>query len=330
MNTRVGSARWLEEARGIAGKAVSLLDSRHSDLLEDGENRPSLYLAHYTSLDALISMLQDPDGGLRLSDSGTMNDPDEGQTTKDDRMFANLLEEQFGEESWLRRRYRSAHIGCFVGVARGQTAGHSERKIASGDDLLFWRLYGNDCRGVSITIPPHRSEELMRSALVQRVIYQDEPPLQTDLTAISGVLRDLDDLRRRAMESGVWKDVAPVILPVCDRLCAQRFLHKRAHYEMECEYRAVLFVDEEPNELEETFQVVERGMHVQYGLVRTFVQVAELTCRSILVTNSHITIGHNVSESEDAALALSRTLRDRGLSSGAVDIRISKIPYRPR
>ena len=61
-------------------------------------------------------MLQDPDGGLRLSDSGTMNDPDEGQTTKDDRMFANLLEEQFGEESWLRRRYRSAHIGCFVGV----------------------------------------------------------------------------------------------------------------------------------------------------------------------------------------------------------------------
>ena len=48
MNTRVGSARWLKEARGIAGKAVSLLDSRHSDLLEDGENRPSLYLAHYT------------------------------------------------------------------------------------------------------------------------------------------------------------------------------------------------------------------------------------------------------------------------------------------
>ena len=126
------------EAEGIVSRARSLLQSQkriQSDPITTQESS-SLHLAQYTSLEAMISMLQTPGGGLRLSDSSTMNDPEEGRATSDGRSFLRLLGEEFGKDSWPWRRYSSAHIGCFVGITRGD-----EHIIDAGDDLLFWRLY---------------------------------------------------------------------------------------------------------------------------------------------------------------------------------------------
>lgn len=326
-------SRALEELRpaieAVARRAEELLRLQGGLSEVTPPPRP-LHLAHYTSLEALISMLQAPKGGLRLSDSSTMNDPDEGCTTGDGRMFLKVLEDQAGTESWLWQRYSAAHICCFVGVGGYEQEDRAERILDAGDDLLFWRLYGDEGRGVSITIPPHVSHKLLENSLVQRVRYTDERLLQIDLRGIASLLGDLATLRERALAVGLWQDVCQDVLPMCDRLCAQRFLEKRAHYEMEREYRAVVFVAGTEESTGESPAFSFRGMHVQYGLVRAYVQIPELDCQSILTTNSQITIGSNVNAPEDARGFLTDLLRRSGLVASAVGIRVSNIRYRPR
>ena len=323
------------ELATLRGRAASVA-RRADDLWRsiDGDRAPqpdesetsSLRLAHYTSLQAIISMLQDPDGGLRLSDSATMNDPDEGRATTDDRLFSGLLTDQ-STAQWLRDRYESAYLCCFVGVV-----GKKEAPIDAGDDLLYWRLYGNECRGVSITMPPHFARPLVESCVVRRVTYTDEPRFRNDidLTSISNILTELDHLRSCALEANLWHKVCWEVLPSCDRLFAQRFLRKRSHYSMESEYRVVVFdvhdVSGDPDEP----RISCRGMHVQSGLCRRFVQVPQLSCKAFLTTNTQITIGSNVSEVDEARKAITELLQARDIAPSVVPVRVSTMRYRPR
>ena len=161
------------------------LPSNPSTDHHDLDDRKTFRLGHYTALEAVVSMLQSSNGGLRLSDSSTMNDPEEGRATRDGRNIKHLLEEQFAPDSWPRRRYDDAHVCCFVGVDRA-----AEDDVEPGDDLLFWRLYGNDCRGLSITIPTHVSADLLIGRYVQQVTYTDEPPPTTYPRKISLLMKE--------------------------------------------------------------------------------------------------------------------------------------------
>ena len=313
-------------AAWVADRADDLWRSNDSD----GAPQPnkvettSLHLAHYTSLQAIISMLQDRDGGLRLSDSATMNDPDEGKATTDDRMFLELLTDQ-STAQWLRNRYESAYLCCFVGIV-----GKREPPIDAGDDLLYWRLYGDECRGVSIAMPPHFTETLVESSVVRRVIYTDEPRFQNDLASMAEILKKLDDLRSCALAADLWPEVCWDVLPSCDRLFAQRFLHKRSHYSMENEYRVVVFDAGADSVGAERSPIACRGMHVQFGLCRRFVQVPQLNCEAFLTTKTQITIGSNVSEPNEARLAITTLLQERDIAPSVVPVRVSDMRYRPR
>ena len=236
------SLREQAEVLGHRTRELLNLQSTARDRDLSGDKPTSVLLAHYTSLEALISMIQGPNGGLRLSDSSTMNDPDEGRTSSDGKEFFGMLKEEFGETSWPWRRYSAAHICCFVGVSRGAIRESHERLIDPGNDLLFWRLYGNECRGVSITIAAHESKRLVSSSLVQKVIYADDPPSKVSLAELMALLRDLNEFREEARDADVWSEVCSKVLPLCDRMFGQRFLHKHSHYEMEREYRAVEFL----------------------------------------------------------------------------------------
>ena len=288
---------------------------------------PSLRLAHYTSLEALISMLQASGGGLRLSDSSTMNDPEEGRATRDGRGISRLLADEFGQESWPWKRYGSANVCCFVGVDRKE-----EKNINAGDDLLFWRLYGSECRGISIAVAPHKSRELVEASVIQRVTYTDEPRMQVDIAAISSLLQDLDGLRKEACAVGAWTEIYELAIPECDLLMGQRFLWKRSHFEVEAEYRALAFITEEEEEEEacEDSGFSCRGLHVQYGRLRTYVQTSQLTCASILTTDSDIIIGNNVPKAEEVANTVKRLVEGLGRAPNVVRTRVSSIRYRPR
>ncbi len=314
----------LLEADGIVNRAHELLHSwpnAKADL-KSAEELSSLHLAHYTSLEAIVYMLQTSDGGLRLSHTSIMNDPEEGRATLEGRMISHLLENEFGDESWLWQRYGAANVCCFVGIVRD-----GEQTIDAGDDLLFWRLYGNDCRGISITLPPHVSRRLVDSSTVDCVIYTDDPSLEIDLSLFSSLLRDLDSLRCRARNAGLWSKICPDVLAACDPLLKQRFLRKRSHYAIEREYRVVAFQSEDDAE---DVLYSGGGRHVQHGLIRNYIQIPELSCEDILTTNSQITIGSNVLESSTTKDILYNLLESRGIVRGVVSVRISEIPYRPR
>ena len=265
-------------------------------------------------------MLQSQEGGLRLSDTSTMNDPEEGCATSEGSFISHLLRTKLGEESWVWKRYGAAHVCCFVGIERTD-----EQTIDAGDDLLFWRLYGSDCRGVSITIPPLISRDLVESSVIGKITYADELPIQMDLSAFSTFARKLEELHTRALDAGVWAEIGPEVFVACDSLFRQRFLQKRPHYEMEQEYRAVTFLSED---VEDDARYSIRGKHVQYGRVRQFVQIPELTCISILTTGSQITIGSNVPEPDKARDSLRELVKRSAIIPSAVSIRVSNVLYR--
>ena len=174
-----------QEAVGIAARARELQRPWHEvqPVSELEDELFSLPLAQYTSLEAMVSMLQAPDGGLRLSDTSTMNDPEEGCATSECSFVLHLMQEQLGKDSWVWKRYGAAHVCCFVGILRTD-----EQTIDAGDDLLFWRLYGSDCRGVSITIPASVSGRLVENSMVERVTYTDELPYTDGLVRVFDVL----------------------------------------------------------------------------------------------------------------------------------------------
>ena len=309
-----------EIATNIAQRARSLLESTYSIRRESSTK---LHLAHYTSLEAIVSMLQASNGGLRLSDSDTMNDPDEGRATRDGRFILKLLEDEFGKDSWVWKRYSSAHLCCLVGID-----GEKKRDIEVGDNLLFWRLYGNECRGVSIAIPPHLSNKLVESSVVQKVVYTKEPDMKADVAAISRLLGDLNELRRRACKADLWPQICQKVIPACDLLLGQRFLLKRSHYEMEEEYRAVAFVTQGDDEAPEDSRFVPRGRHVRLGRIRTYVQIPELGCESILTTSSKITIGKSVPHPEVTRETVASMVEQLGKAPNVVATGVSQIHYR--
>ena len=304
------------EAEGIVKRATELL-SQWANVQTSMEELSSLRLAHYTSLEAIVDMLQKENSGLRLSDTSTMNDPEEGRATEEARLISHLLKEEFGKESWLWQRYSEANVCCFVGIA-----GNSEQVIDAGNDLLFWRLYGNDCRGVSITIPPHVSKPLVEASTVCRVRYTDESTPQINVLWVSSLLKQLNKLHERAREATLWLEICPGVLSACDLLLKQRFLSKRSHYEMEREYRAVEFLSED--DPIEPIDSGRRGQHVQYGRVRRYVEIPWLGCKSILTTGSQVTVGSNVPEHDNAREVLVE------LVPSGVSVRVSGILYRPR
>ena len=92
-------------------------------------------------------------------------------------------------------------------------------------------------------------------------------------------------------------------------------------------HRAVVFCSEDDHE---DSRFSGRGRHVQYGRIRTYVEIPELRCTSILSTNSQITIGSNVPEASNAKENLLGLLEAQGKALSVVSIRVSDKSYRPR
>lgn len=99
---------------------------------------------------------------------------------------------------------------------------------------------------------------------------------------------------------------------------------------MEREYRAVAFVtDDDPKPSKES-QISSHGLHVQYGRIRTYVQIEDLSCQSIITTGSQVTIGANVPKSKNARKTLAALLEPLGGAPNVIFTRVSEIQYRPR
>lgn len=211
-------------------------------VLANGErewrNPGKLTLAHYTKCDALKAIITEGDG-LKARRSDLLADPREGTTTAAGKNLAEALEEQ-DQSSWVYRKFRHAYLTCFVG---GEENDPELQGVEIEDDLLFWRLYGDECRGASIKLPEsmvRRLEGFHTFGPVRYVSAADAN--QTNRGGRSGgIVRNLTRLHEEFTSTGDWDEFYDKVRHFVERYMAQRFLEKQAHYRAEREYRLVMF-----------------------------------------------------------------------------------------
>ena len=227
--------------RVIAGIAAELHGPRSSSIS---------HLVHYTGTDVVFKMLNDSDeeGGLRLYDTVHGNDPEEGT-------FLLLhWPDRENEGPWMWQESANGDSGGDEGlelkkqVEQGLYPGHayvlsfvpSTRDEKNNDRIVFWREYGRQGAGCSLSIPEDKLFEAEKCSLVPyRVLYGGDPVEMLSerlnvclLEPIETRIRDVDGPERKLFE-----EVQP---KVREELQLFRYLYKDIAYEHEEEYRLVI------------------------------------------------------------------------------------------
>ena len=312
-------------AHGHSRTAARLLSDTTWDLVRAPFrlNRKIKYLVHYTSIDALFSLLASPPRpaalfplsighGRRTSpdpapflgayDTYNSADPNEGHffvhTAPSSHSF---LSQHSTLWNLLQERSRlPAYVASFRGVS----------SLADLDDLVFWQTYGNNGDGCAIVCPVSFFAE---SPLVLPVKYGSEAVLST-LDHLTTVFDALIAALTPNHASLLYHDgsVPPY---VSTSLSPIPYIHKATDYAFEEEVRIVIpFVD-----LYGLPLYLQRAHDPRANLeLRHFVNIPELHINKIFQTNSRIVLGPAVSSDRNLRFVLKQRLINLGLVGPAI------------
>ncbi len=294
----------LRELGIVMGEIISRIEERHH--IPSAAENVTMLVTHYTSLSAATSMLREmahgQDAVLRLYDTTHCNDPDEGN---------HLVRELSSNDGylWLERESSVGHayITSFVGGRDG---------MDMSDKLVFWRTYGNDGKGCSLTVA-------VRADLLRKVVYSGndiEPTKQMLLPVLHAVapLARADESCAKLISRAFWKHLEGV-----------RYLYKDKAYQHENEHRIAIpgaSSELDPNRIQ--FQPHEPGgPSVE---VRHYYEIDGLALREILSSGSKLMLGPAAKDSYSVCLYLNdlkrrSLLRNPDLSN--FEINVSKIRY---
>ena len=274
--------------------------------------RARLRVTHFTSLDALFSMLNSDEPRLRLYDTVHLNDPREGVASEEGKSLAKSLSTATASSDTDGgiSRFGTGYILSFLANGPGSDE--------PGDDLIFWRLYGHDGRGCSITFAPFLKPwpDSVRNDL-RRVHY--DPKNVPDFSAeILGLLRLLDRFQHLgSLESSAQQKLSQT-LRLLDECLARRFLVKEPPYGREDEVRLVRFADS---------SVGEPSVELVRGAIRHYLNDDDLKLQQLTDSRTVLRLGPAVPYPEDAKRALRRLWNKTSLPH--IQIETSKIEYRP-
>ena len=286
--------------------------------LKAEESKPSIYLAHYTSVETIYSILEkyqppkekkdyqkhscqenkvdSKDGaeknanilsGLRLSDASYSNDPSEG----------NYLKKEIARDyKWLNdaKKTTNAFICSFV-----------SGKDGIGDKITYWQAYGKDGLGCSIQLPLDSYNEV-----VYRVLYgKDEVQKAKDhfkkyFEFGQKLYNKLPEKNRKDFVKKFWLKFDEI-----------KFLYKDAGYEHEYEYRLVK-ISKNPEE----------EFIPKHPYLRRYVLDNCLRVNNILASGSKVVIGPKVINTTRLRQHLTRLAQAKELYGP--QFISSKIPYR--
>ena len=289
------------------------------------------FLVHYTSIDALYSMLglatnsDDPvpsspkntqqvlanRGFLRMYDTYHSNDPNEGLffvgSVPQDHAFLTTRPSLW--EILQRRSKNPAYVASFRGVSKRDEV----------DNLVYWRTYGREGKGCAIVIPV---STMPPKAPLYEVRYGENEVVSTIdyLANLFEELSSLPVLREPSLKdtyANVPKYVESILSPII-------YLHKSRDYVFEREVRLVApSVDLPARSL--FFQRVEdRDSGVT---IRHFAHLPELNIGNILRTDSVIMFGPAVRSRRNLEFVLGERLIQLALVG--VTFEKSKIAYGP-
>lgn len=289
------------------------------------------YLVHYTTLDALLSMLgvnaennrpfalsraTDQDnpnnnatgGFLRLYDTFYANDPNEGN------FFVNSVEQsnpfrRLHKEIWDLFEHRSklpAYLGSLVCVDN----------LKEVDDLVFWRTYGRDGSGCALAFPISCFDGLNR---LFRVLYG-----QQAVTSCLEKLNQICEEYSTISEVPHIKDMASRInTSIMKGLSPLVYLHKSEDYMYEKEARIIVpFPDIDPDDLYCQISTT-TGSPPRW---RHFAHLPELRLKRLLVSDSWVMLGPTVHAADNIKFVLQQIL-DRFAPLGP-KVKTSTISYR--
>ncbi len=312
----------------VMGIINPLLEKVVSEIANEIENRHALdtseFVIHYTSVSALITMLQDQvdqeirkqtfdnfentdeklkelqigkGGSLRLYDSAHSNDPAEGSY-----IFQELI--QSGKHNWLKQSaVTHAYIASFI-------IPEYDPDRAS-DNLVFWRTYGREGEGCSLKLK-------VSTPKLRKVIYggNELEDTKDDLNLVLDILKPLGSIGNERID----QLLSEAVLVALGRV---PYLYKSQAYQYERECRFVILPDE----------ITETDISFDYrtdgnasGRLRHYCEDESLRLGLILSSGSSITIGPCVEYRDDLLQSIT-ILRRKARLFGPV-IKPSEIVYR--
>ena len=280
------------------------IDERH--WVDKGDRERHKLVIHYTSIAALMSMIQGdslghPQPSLRLYDSVHSNDPAEGNY---------LTRELLKQYKWLAKTdVRHAYIASFI-------LPECRRDMDQlNDNLVFWRTYGHEGEGCSLSLYTPLSK-------LRRVCYgpdsEDAERTVEELRSVLDLLNPLE-IDNPLIPDRVSRKIAET---VCNALEKIRYLYKSKAYEHEKECRFVLQESETKKE-KIRFEYLE-GINSP-ARIRHYYEHEALQIQELLKSGSSITLGPCVPFRENVLYCVSM-FKDR--ANWEAEIRTSNIIYR--
>ena len=298
----------------VANTLTERLRQPHTLSLDLGSN---LAVTHYTSLEAAFGIISSgPEGFLRLYDSVHLNDPTEGIATPEGEGIRNSLSAirsfthptQSGLGT-LAEHYSKAYLVSFVATTDGTDP---------GDDLDFWRSYGRDGRGCSLTFFPYRSNWPRPAVAGLRSVAYGAPNVPDYRDGTRLLLRIHDAFTTLIGDRSEERDRLASVLPFLDDWFAHRFLTKHSAYRSERELRFVAFP--------------RSGQAPRYALsdgqIRHYLELPDFELGRLFGSPTILRVGPAVPHPEDAADSLRGIWSQYWESMPSIQIMHSRIPYR--
>ena len=299
----------------ITGIVIPLLKAVLADKIEEHHKIDETFVIHYTSIGALVSILQKAaknkqeamkndqessknaqNASLRLYDSVHFNDPDEGNY-----FYRHLnLPKKY---DWLdEKKETHAYVASFIipDTARDMS-----------DDLVFWRTYGKDGEGCSLKLKIPKGQ-------LRKVLYGVGKVKATrkKLRPILDPIIPLIQIKHKEIRTQILEAVH-------ESLGKIRYLYKSEAYRYERECRFVIpELDTEKDKI-----VFEESQQSDSSVSpRHYYECNALKVEKILVTDSVIRLGPCVSNVYNVTYYIERLL-DKAELFGA-KIELSTINYR--
>lgn len=333
-----------QAAASDAKQSITEIERDHNISLEG-----SFSVVHYTSVAALLSMLKHAgrnagkgqelagdEGGrevgyLRMYSSARFNDPGEGlylartarliprqtDAKEENDSFCDLVWGAIASDAAETgpRESRYAYVASFIRPK------DTEDIHDASDNLAFWRSYGQDGRGCSLTMPV---SECMRKGL--RAVKYGRKDANDTIQRLRRIFTPMMEFARELDTDvdDVTKILHSVIVRSMERL---NYLYKSEAYKYERECRVV----ETPTTIRENEirPVFESSEQPGCENVRRYINHPALSTYQrdgIFMSGSRITLGPRVSNRGDVKEYLERLLKNANLLG--TQVFYSKIEYR--
>ena len=254
---------------------------REKHVVNISNNNGKLYLAHYTDIATIHSILtkqqkikksinenQKVLNGLRLSSAVYSNDPTEGSYLK------NELVKHY---EWLdfAKRETDAFFCSFVSST-------TDKNI--GDKITYWQSYGKDGLGCSIQL-----SDSFKKDIFHRVLYEkdDIHEVKNKFEAYFKLGKKIyQDYKKYQFSDKYIKDFVTKFWKAFDKI---KFLYKHEGYKYENEYRIVK-VPKEKKEIKE----IKEEFVIQRPHLKRYILDERLSVNEVFISGSKIFIGPRV------------------------------------